>query len=82
MSQLSKQLSTLLEEVISKYHPELLDAVDTSPTIALNWTQRDKLRSSCASELCETGLQDDDEPNERGLQLEELIDWLGRDMTT
>jgi hypothetical protein len=39
--------------------------------------QREELRQILTDELMETGLGDDDEPNERGLLLEELIDKLG-----
>jgi hypothetical protein len=79
MHRVSKKLVGILKEVVSKYHPEWLHRLATTTTPALSWDERDELRSSCASELCDTGLGNDDEPNERGYLLEELIDWLGRE---
>jgi hypothetical protein len=78
MRPIPARFGAILNEVISKYHPEWL-AVLKSSCPAFNGGQRDELRSACASELCETGLTDEDEPNERGYLLEELIDWLGHE---
>jgi hypothetical protein len=79
MRRLPARLVAILNELVSKYHPEWLDLLQSSSPPELSWEQRDQLRSSCASELCETGLMDNDEPNERGYLLEELIDWLGQE---
>jgi len=38
---------------------------------------RESLRQLVADELCELGLRANDEPNEYGLQLEDVIDGLG-----
>lgn len=45
--------------------------------VQLTEYQREELRQAVTDELTETGLRDDDEPNARGLLLEELIDRLG-----
>jgi hypothetical protein len=73
----SEKLAAMLKEVVSKYHPEWLHKLGASTPPAFSSDERDELRSSCGGELCETGLTDGDEPNERGYILEELIDWLG-----
>ena len=40
-------------------------------------SDRDKLRQLVLDEFCDTGLKVDDEPNARGLDLEDLIDAMG-----
>ena len=55
----------------------LIGAVASLQKIQLTAEQREDLRQAVTDELIETGLRDDDEPNERGLLLEELIDRLG-----
>ena len=78
MRHLPRRLVPILHEVVLKYHPEGLSMlkVDGSPTLDLERCHQ--LRQSCTDELCATGLTYDDEPNERGYLLEELIDWLGQ----
>ncbi len=66
----------LLKEVISKQDPSLLPVVDKLGSVLLTGEQREALREVLEAELSETGLQEDYEPNSRGLLLEELIDRL------
>jgi hypothetical protein len=68
----------LLREVINKHDPIFLPVLDRLGSIPLTDVQRERLRSSVAQELVESGLDENDEPTFRGFQLEELIDVLGR----
>jgi hypothetical protein len=77
-SALPDELRPLFEEVVRKYHPELLDSVLSARAVQLTVKDRSEMRLSLGRELCETGLNKDDEPNKRGLRIEKLIDWLGR----
>lgn len=56
----------------------MLYLLDSHEMISLTDEEREELRLAVAAELCESGLKDDDEPNERGLALEVLIDLLGK----
>lgn len=68
---------TLLTEAIQKHNPEFISIVEKVGVTTLTENEREDLRGAIASELCETGLGSGDEPNQRGLVLEELIDVLG-----
>jgi hypothetical protein len=74
---LSAKLSALLSEVLWKRDPSMIGIVASFQSAELTNDQREELRQILTDELMETGLGDDDEPNERGLLLEELIDKLG-----
>jgi len=63
---------------MAKYRPEMVSRFSISGELSLDAEQREPLRNSLASELCESGLLPDDEPNERGYALEELIDLVGK----
>lgn len=75
--QLSANLKKLLGEVILKHKPVLLHLLESIGHKPLTIEQREELREIIATELCESGLDANDQPNERGLLLEELIDCLG-----
>jgi hypothetical protein len=81
-STIPKHLVDILRDLAAAHHPELLSAL-TNPESTehppLAREQRLSLREAAADELCRTGFRPDYEPNQRGLLLEELIDWLGRD---
>jgi hypothetical protein len=74
---LSAKLSALLSEVLWKRDPSMIGIVASFQSAEITNDQREELRQILTDELMETGLGDDDEPNERGLLLEELIDKLG-----
>lgn len=54
-----------------------IDIVASFQDAGLTEEQQDELRQTLTDEIMETGLREDDEPNGRGLLLEELIDKLG-----
>lgn len=65
----------LLHEVLSIRNADLLPLLEHLNQISDE--QRERLREVIADELMETGLDHDDEPNQRGLLLEDIIDTLG-----
>ena len=67
---------------MKKYHPEMLGMLKSPYNARLTSEQVFDLQQALGNELCETGLHEDDEPNQRGLELEELIDWVGKQRTT
>ena len=70
-------LQRLIREVVEVRAPEQLGVVDKLKSKPLDQDAREALREVLAEELVETGLQDDDEPNERGRLIEAALDWLG-----
>jgi hypothetical protein len=70
---LSPKMEELLTEVISKRRPDLISLLASPQDTELSDSQIDELREAVADEFCETGLREDDEPNERGLLLEDII---------
>lgn len=74
---LPAKLSALLSEVVLKRNPEMIAIIASLQNVGLTDDQREDLRQALADELLETGLRENDEPNERGLLLEQLIDKLG-----
>lgn len=74
---LHPQLAKLLSEVVKKRSPHLMGLLTIAQDVRLNESQRDELRQAITDELCDTGFREDDEPNARGLLLEDLIDRLG-----
>jgi hypothetical protein len=70
--------SSLLREALARFRPDLLERLATLGQVPLTNDEREDLRAAVAQELLASGLADDDEPNERGYALEEVIDALGR----
>jgi len=66
----------LLHSTIQKQQPGLLHLLTLFGKQQLTEDQREDLRQALIDEFIQTGLRDDSEPNERGLQLEDLIDRL------
>lgn len=75
---LSPPMKGLLSEVVSKRCPHLASLLVSLEDTELTDTQRDELWDAIADEFSETGLKEDDEPNGRGLMLEDLIGRLRR----
>jgi len=68
--------SSLLREIIMKHNDSLINILDSIGQSKLTTEERENLRELIADELIETGLDENDEPNKRGLMLEKLIDML------
>lgn len=69
---MSPLLLDLLAEIIRKRSPRLESLLDKE--VPLTTMDRETLSEILGAEFCETGLGVGDEPNRRGLQIEELID--------
>ena len=68
---------TLLRRVVSRRLPSLLRRIETLGVEPLNEQEKSLLWDAISDELIETGLRPDDEPNERGIILDDLIDRIG-----
>jgi hypothetical protein len=64
----------LLREVIEKRAPELLPALREGSEVVIREDQKRVVQELIGDEFAETGLRDNQEPNDRGLVLENLID--------
>ncbi|MFO0982589.1 MAG: hypothetical protein U1E76_12795 [Planctomycetota bacterium] len=73
---LSEQGFRLLREVLEKRAPEFLSIFREDLQVNIRREQRRQLQELIGDELIDTGLQENDEPNARGLDLENLIDAL------
>lgn len=67
----------MLREVVALHKPELDQRVATIGIVPLADEEREILREVVTNEFLATGLEKNDEPNARGLELEDLIDDLG-----
>ncbi|WP_377701748.1 hypothetical protein [Pseudoduganella sp. UC29_71] len=77
MSKIAPHLLVLLNEIVEKHKLGLpLEAVLTGGQ-GLDEHERELLIDALVFEFTETGLHADDEPNERGREIETLIDLLG-----
>lgn len=72
----SEQNETLLRKVVQARSPELLPLVEIIGRRQLTTEEREALRGALAYELVAVGLEDDDEPNKYGIELDNLIGHL------
>ena len=68
----------LLKRCVIKYNPLLLSAIEDPIKDDYTSDFYNKLRDIVGEEFIQKGLLENDEPNEYGLVLEDLIDELGR----
>jgi hypothetical protein len=71
---LEPDMWALLHEVLGKREPLLVQRVSNEGLASLTDDERSRLTGAISDEFTSTGLQPDDEPNARGLTLEELLD--------
>jgi hypothetical protein len=71
---LPERLFGLLREVLERRAPELSSLLRDGGRVVLREGQKRAVQELVGDEFAETGLRDDDEPNQRGLDLEKLID--------
>ena len=74
---LNEKLKKLLIEVVEKHRPDMRRLI-TSETFEVSDSELDELFDIAGNEFMETGLKKNDEPNERGLILEDLIGRLSK----
>lgn len=75
---LSPERSALLQQAVARHKPEFDQRAATIGIVPLSDEERETLREALTSEFLATGLEGNDEPNVRGIELEDLIDDLGR----
>jgi len=73
---MTEDLRVLLLEVVQARCPEHADAMHRIGQLSAE--ERLALQQAVADELVSSGLGESDEPNERGVRLEALIDAIGR----
>jgi hypothetical protein len=66
----------LLRRIIQRRRPLLLSIVDSLGEIPLTEEACEEIGDALVEELCEAGLRDDDEPNEYGRRVDDLIGLL------
>lgn len=64
---------TLLERVLRSREPSLVPLLDRLGRLSLTEEEREDLRSVLADELCERGLDEEDEPTSYGRALDDVI---------
>ena len=75
---MKERLRRVLREVVTSRSLELVATVDYDAMEKLTREQADQLERAILSEFIATGLGPGDEPNARGLALEDLLDELRR----
>ena len=68
----------LLRDVIGRRCPELRDRIQNSDISNLNRHERDLIVHTLALEFAEDGVGEDSTPNQKGLKIEALIDFINR----
>lgn len=63
----------LLRQIVVRRRPALASLVDHLGERPLSQDEREEIREVLLEELLETGLLDDDEPNARGIEIDDLI---------
>ena len=76
IARMTPDLRALLLEVVQARCSKYIDAMDRIGQLSPE--ERLALQQAVADELVSTGLGKNDEPNERGVRLEALIDAIGR----
>ena len=76
IARMTQDLRVLLLEVVQARCSKYIDAMHRIDQLSPE--ERLALQQAVADELVSTGLGKNDEPNERGVRLEALIDAIGR----
>ena len=71
-----KEMIQVLREVVAKHRPELLPLADKVGVEILTEEQLEMLSEVVLQEFLEVGLQEDDEPNPRGIMLDDVMGFL------
>ncbi|KNF08177.1 hypothetical protein CLPU_9c00730 [Gottschalkia purinilytica] len=78
MLKLNNEMLEILRECLRSNRPDLLWVLDDEKTIEVDEELGNDLRNVINDEFVKVGLNDNDEPNELGIKLEDLIDKIGR----
>ena len=76
MIRLTKKSYALLLKCLKSHNPQLIEQLINDITFSADFYN--ELRTAVGEELCEKGFNDGWEPNEYGIELEYLIDEIGR----
>ena len=66
----------LLLEIVSQRYPELTDHIVSNDLRDLSSADLEVIRDELGLEFAASGLREDWEPNPRGLEIEDLIDFV------
>lgn len=77
IKRLKLEETELLREVLLKQSPSLLKLMEIIGIVPLTNEQKEQLWEAIADELVTTGLGENDEPNERGVLLDDLVGRIG-----
>jgi len=75
---LSESGFALLIKCLKAHNPSLIPIVEANEMGGFSDDFYNQLREIVCDEFCDNGLMPDSEPNEYGLELEDLIDEIGR----
>jgi len=75
---LFRYMGNLLREIAGKYGVQLSTDDNGREQFDLSDSIRRELIDAISTEFVETGLSDNNEPNQRGVRLEELLDALNK----
>ena len=75
---LSAAMAALLREVAGKHQIDVQSFVAVDGSWHLTDEDRENLVEAISTEFSATGLRPDSEPNQRGLQLEDLLDRINK----
>jgi len=78
MIKLSEKSLELLKKCLENHKPSLIPVIESDTGSDYTADFYNELRDVVGDELCAKGFQQDWEPNEYGLELEALIDEIGR----
>ena len=78
MIKLNEKSMELLRKCLEIHRPSLIPVIESSSNNDYTMDFYNELRNIVGTELCDKGFQPDDEPNKYGLELEALIDEIGR----
>ena len=70
------ELKALLQDVVRKQRPDLIGSLPKAESGALTANEKRAFINAVSREFTASGLGSGDEPNERGLLLESLLDRL------
>jgi hypothetical protein len=72
------RLEELLAEVLEKYLPGARGSISELTRGVIDRAGRERIAHAIARELIDTGLGPNDEPTDRGVELERLLDEINR----
>lgn len=78
MIKLSESALTLLKSCLEKHNPSLIPIIESSDCDEYTIEFYNQLREIVGDELIARGFEHDYEPNPYGMELEKLIDEIGR----